>query len=209
MSYKLLARKLGMEKGKIIVGNKIKGYCRSLHLNYYSAIGYLLSNGYIVRVLRGIFYIKSTEERKLKKEDMSYADAIREALSVKGVKNWYFGLETALKLNNLTHEYFSVDFIISDSISRPKPFEIFGHKIKFLKAKKGLFGFGVKNGDLPHSDIEKTVLDMAYFGKYNGLSDARIKDDISPYIKNCSKKKLMDYSKKYPKTVIKIIKGLA
>lgn len=205
MSYSLLAKKLEIGKDKFIEGDKIRGYCKALHMNYYSAIGYLLSNGYVIRVFRGIFYVRSIEERKLKKEDISYADAIKEALGMKGVKNWYFGLETALKLNNLTHEYFSVDFIISDRISRPKPFEIFGHKIKFLKAKKSLFGFGIETKNLNYSDIEKTILDIAYFGKYNNLADNRIKDNISPYIKNCSKKKLLAYSKRYPGSVTKII----
>jgi len=171
MSYKLLVRKIEMDekKTKFIVRDTIKEYCRALKLDYHSAIRYLLSNKYLVRVLRGIFYIKSIEERKLNKIDINYLEALKKALEIKGVKNWYFGLETALKLNNVTHEYFSEDFVVSDSIYRAKAFDILGYKIKFLKIKKDLTEFGIKKENVNYSDVEKTILDIIYFGKYNSL----------------------------------------
>ena len=49
---------------------------------------------------------------------MNYFEIIKNGLIIKGVKKWYFGLETALKLNNMTNEYFTIDYVVNDSIFR-------------------------------------------------------------------------------------------
>ena len=156
----LLIEKLNWEKKKIITREELRGYCKALKLDYYATIGYLLRNKYAMRILRGIFYIRSIEERKLNKLDLDYREIISEALKIKKVM-WYFGLETALKLDNLTHEFFTIDYIINDKMFRPRAFKILGHNIKFTKIKKKLLSFGIIKGNLPYSDKEKTVLDIA------------------------------------------------
>lgn len=205
MKYRLLIEKLILEKKKIVTRIDIANYCKRLNLKYSSVISYLLSNKYLVRIMRGIFYVKGVEERKMRRIDLSYLEAIREALKIKKVDMWYFGLETALKMNNLTHEYFVIDFILSDKIYRANAFTILGHKVKFLKVKKELLSFGIKKESVPYSDIEKTILDIAYFGKYNNLSDDSIKNKIAEYLPNCKKSKLKEYYKYYPKSIRTII----
>lgn len=209
MKYKLMLEKLSMlastENKRIIVREELKKYCKTLNIPYYSMINYLLGNGYLTRIIRGIFYINSMEERKKKLPDISFYNAISEALKIKGVKNWYFGLETAIKLNNLTHEYFAIDFIISDKIKRPKPIEILGHKAHFIKIKKKLFEFGIKKENIPFSDAEKTLLDIIYLGIYNGLSENEIRSKISGYLDKVDKNKIMKYARHYPKTVLKFM----
>lgn len=209
MTYKLLIKKLYMDKADFIVAGKLKGYCKEIKIDYYSAISYLLTNKYLIRVLRGIFYVPSIEERKLKKINISYMEAVAKSLELKGVKNWYFGLETSIKLNNLTHEYFIIDYIINDKLFRPKPIEIMGHKIKFIKLKKSLFGFGViKKNKINFSENEKTLLDFIYLYKYKGLGKKDIKNRISELMKNCSGKKVIKYSKKYNKQVAKFARSV-
>lgn len=202
MTLKLLVKKLFLNESKFIVAGELKNYCEKLSLDYYSAIGYLLSNNYLVRLLRGIFYVKSIEERKLNKVDINYMEAIAEALKIKNINNWYFGLETAMKLNKLTHEYFAVDYIISDTLFRPKPIIILGHKIRFIKLKKSLFGFGIKkHNKIFFSENEKTLLDLIYLSKYRGYGDIDIKSRISDLKKYCSKSRVIRYSGKYNKTI--------
>ncbi len=209
MTYKLLVRKLYLDKEDFIVASKLREYCKELKLIYYTTIGYLLTNKYLIRILRGIFYIPSIEERKLKKININYMDAIARSLELKGIKNWYFGLETSIKLNNLTHEYFIIDYIINDTLFRPKPIEVIGHKIKFIKLKKSLFGFGIiKNNKINFSENEKTLLDFIYLYKYKGLSIKDIKNRISELTKHCSAKKTRRYSKKYNKKITKFIGGI-
>lgn len=205
MSYKLLSEKLLIENKKIVTREEIRGYCKPLKLPYKSAINYLLSRKYIVRILRGIFYIKGAEERRKKVADISFYEAMSEAMKIKKITNWYFGLETAIKFNNLTHEYFAVDYIISDKLKRHHTIAVLGHKVKFLAIKKELTEFGIKKGEIPYSDVEKTVLDMVYLGIYNNLLPSEIKNKIADYLDKCNKTKLINYSKHYPKTVLKLI----
>lgn len=201
MTLSLIVKKLELAGTKFITRGNIREYCKELNLDYYTVIGYLTSNKYLVRILRGIFYVRSIEERKLKKTEISYIEAIKEALKIKGVKNWYFGLESAIKLNNLTHEYFAVETIITDTIFRPKPIDILGTKVRFIKINKALFNFGLKGNGFKHSDIEKTLLDMVYLGRYNNYSEEEIKNKISYLTNNCKKRRLMEYAEHYPKTV--------
>src|SRR3989344_4089405 len=133
MTLKLIVKKLEFSDKKFITREEIREYCKKLSLDYYVTIRYLTHYKYLIRILRGIFYIKSIEERKLNKTNISHLEAIKEALKIKGIKHWYFGLSTALKLNNLTHEYFAIDYVINDKIFRAKPFPILGYNIKFIK----------------------------------------------------------------------------
>ncbi len=136
-------------------------------------------------------------------------EAISEALDRKGVKNWYFGLESALKMNNLTHEFYTLDTIINDRIFRKNPITVMENKVRFIKVKSSIFGFGtVDLKNYSYSDKEKTVLDLIYLDKYNGKTDEEIRDRISAFIRFCSHPKLVEYSKKYNKTVEKFIEEL-
>ncbi len=205
MSYKILVEKLWRDKKRFITREELRDYSKILKLPYESVISYLLSNRYVVRILRGIFYVKSIEEKKKNIIHISFYEAIAEALTIKKITHWYFGLESAIKLNNLTHEYFTIDYIISEKLKRPRPIEILGHKVKFTSIKKELLDFGIKRDIIPYSDTEKTILDIVYFGFYNSLSEPEIKNKIEDYLSTCNRKKLREYSKHYPKTVLKFI----
>ncbi|MBS3131452.1 hypothetical protein J4212_03400 [Candidatus Woesearchaeota archaeon] len=208
MSLRLIVKKLELAEKRFITRDEIKKYCKELRMDYYATIRYLISNEYLVTILRGIFYIKPLEERKSKKIGISFIGAITEALRIKGVKNWYFGLESAVKLNNLTHEYFAVETVINDRIFRPKPIEILGTKAKFIKISKSLLKFGLKGDGIKFSDAEKTLLDTVYLGRYNNYSGEEIKNRIAPLLENCKKSRLRKYAAHYPKTVGSFLEGL-
>jgi hypothetical protein len=208
MTYALLIKKLERSGGKYLTREELKALSKELGLGYYPVINYLGTNKYLLRVMRGVFYVKSIEERKLGRLDVSYLEAIKEALALKKVGNWYFGLETAASLGNLTHEYFTTTFVISDAIGRPKPFEILGHKVKFIKVSKKLFGFGIVKGKLNYSEPEKTVLDMIYLSRYNGLAESEVEGRVSDVLEHCSKDKLESYAGKYPSSVKKFLEKI-
>jgi len=54
------------------------------------------------------------------------------------------------------------------------------------------------------SDPEKTILDLIYVWRYNGVPDEKIVADVSEWAKNVSKEKTKRYAKKYPNTVAEI-----
>ena len=202
MTFELLVRKLLLREDRFIPNTEIKEYCKILHLTYNAAIRYLLKYDYVKRIIRGFFYVPAIEERKLKTIGVTHLEAVSKAMEHKRIRNWYFGFDTAIKLNKLTHEYFAIDYVVSDAIFRSKPITIFGHKVKFVKLNSRLFGFGtIRAGDLVYSDVEKTILDTIHIGKYGGKPDARIGDEISDMLEHASKNKLARYSKHYTKSV--------
>jgi predicted transcriptional regulator of viral defense system len=209
MKYGLLVKKLNLIDKNIIVSDDLKSYCSILKMEYLDAIKYLIRHKYLHRIMRGIFYNPSIRERKMGGFDITYREAIVKALEIKGVNDWYFGLETALKLNNLTHEFFVVDYILNDKISRRKSLEVFGNKIKFVKVKPKLCKLGIKKLKyMKFSDVEKTILDFVYLLKYRGFSDAIVKNKIIDYLEFASKEKLLSYSKKYNKKVEEFVRSL-
>ena len=194
--YKLVVEKLLRKENKFITRTEIEKDCIKLNLDYIILIKYLIRHKYLERILKGIFYVYSLEERKLGKLEKNIYEIITHALKIKKINNWYFGLETALKMNNLTHEYFTTIYIINDTIFRAKPIKIMNHKVKFYKTNKLLF-FGIKNNIYTYSDPEKTILDMIYFKKIEGLNE---------YEKKLSKSKLKKYAKYYNLKIEKMLK---
>mgnify|MGYP001561719316 FL=1 len=201
MTLKLIVEKLARDNKKFILADEIKDYCRKLSLDYLPTIKYLLRNKYIARIFRGIFYVYSIEERKLGKSEMNSFVILKEALKIKGVKNWYFGLETGLKFNNLTHEYFTIDYVINDKLFRAKPIIVMGKKVKFYKLSSKMFLFGIVKKDVNYSDSEKTLLDLLYLKHYT-------KEEFEEIAKELSKTKLLKYAKNYNKRIIDITKEL-
>lgn len=195
MTLKILVEKLARRNSKFITGDEIRENCRKLPLDYYTTIRYLTHYKYIARIFRGIFYVYSIEERKLRKINTPFYDILKEALKMKGIDNWYFGLETALKFNNLTHEYFVVDYVISDKLFRAKSFLILGRKVKFVKLSKKMLSFGIIKNNFNYSDSEKTLLDLLYLKHYS-------KSEFIDVVKKLSKSKLIKYSKNYNQQVI-------
>ena len=208
MAYSILVRRVLLRNERYITNEELKEICVKLKLSYHNAINYLLPNKYIYRIVKGFFYVPSIEERKLSSKVADVFEAVAKAMDYKGVKNWYFGLETAIKNSNITHESFSIDYVISDKIFRPKPITILGRKVKFVKLKKELLTFGIKKDNYSFSDLEKTILDIAYIKKYSGEKDSTIKSYLVEWAEKANKKRLIEYSKKYPTTVARFVEEL-
>ena len=210
MKMSMLLEKLWIEKKEFVTTKDLKEYCKALKLNYDSVIHYLSKRKNLVRIFRGIFYVKSLEEFKLGKSKYNHLELVAKGLELKGVKNWYFGLHTSLKLNNMTHEHFTIDEVISDSLFRANPVSIAGYKFKFVKISPSLLGFGIKSDNkmLHYSDPEKTILDFIYLSAQGGTEAERIVMDVSEWSENISRNKIRKYSKNYPKTVAKIVDRL-
>ncbi|MGI0012081.1 MAG: type IV toxin-antitoxin system AbiEi family antitoxin domain-containing protein [Nitrososphaera sp.] len=200
----ILVEKLWIENKEFVTSEELKEYCKSMKMDYILVIRYLVSRKpYLVRIFRGIFYVKSLEEFKLGKSKYNHLELVAKGLELKGVKNWYFGLHTALKLNNMTHEHFTVDEVISDSLFRAKPINIAGHKFRFVKLSPSLLNFGIKReGLLRYSDPEKTILDFIYLSRQEGVPNDRILVNMSSWAEGLMKERISQHAKKYPKTVI-------
>lgn len=209
MKNSLLLKKLHIQKTEFITSSTLKNYCKKFKLDYENTIRYLIRQGYLIRIFKGIFYVKNPEEIKLGTLKYSHMELIAKGLELKKVKNWYYGLHSALKLNNMTHETFAIDHVMNDEISRPKPINITGYKIKFHRVTPKILKFGIKTSKkIRFSDPEKTIIDFLYMLRYNGVPEEKIIMDMSEYLKDIKKEKMYSYVKYYPKSVKKTLEGL-
>ena len=163
MKTSLIWKRLLIEEKKIVTSGEIKSLAHELGKDEERSLYYLQEEGYIVRIFRGIFYVKTIEEREQGTFDSPIFDMVALALNKKGVKRSYFGLETALKMNNMTHEYFTIDYVLTDSYRTTKVIKIRNTRFQFFKRSKKQFQNGIIVRDLKrYSNPEKTVLDLAY-----------------------------------------------
>lgn len=201
---RILLKKLRLDEREFITSEELKRYCKTLALNYEKIIKYYVYRGYLIRIFKGIFYVKSLDEVKLGKFKYNHLELVAKGLELKGVKNWYFGLYTALKFNNLTHESFTVDYVVNDKLLRSKPINIAGYKFRFIKLTPKILELGVIENNLKYSDPEKTILDFIYTWRYNGVPKEKIVLDVSEWAKDLSEEKTKKYAANYPKTVQEI-----
>jgi len=210
MTLTLLLRRLRLEGKEFISSKELEALCKEFEVSYETAARYYLSRGYIVRIFRGIFYVRSPEEVALGRRRYNHLQLVANGLRLKRVENWYYGLNSALKLNNMTHEHFPTEEVLNDKIFRRNPIAVDGYKFRFRKIKSGLFGFGIVDDEsgLRYSDPEKTILDFIYIWRYNGVPEDKIILDLSEWKENISPYKIKEYAKHYPKTTEKTLKRL-
>lgn len=192
--------------GRVVTREDIEKACRRFDASASSTINFMISYGYFLRILRGLYYVKTVEEFGLKKSVDVYR-IISMGMEELGIK-WYFGLYTGLRLNGLTHEHFGTIFILNDVIFRPREIKVGGERVKFIKLKGRLFGFGIINKDLiKFSDIEKTLLDFIYVSRYRSVPEERTVSIIEDYGKRAEAEKIKRYLKFYPETVKMVVKN--
>jgi len=190
----------------VVTRGEVEDVCKKFKANPRNTINYMITYGYLVRILRGLYYVKTYDEFKFEKSMDVYRLIF---LGMDRLKiNWYFGLYTALLLNGLSHEFFGTIFVLNNKIFRPKEIVIGGEKVKFIKLKNKLFGFGVvSKNSLRFSDPEKTVLDFIYIFRYRGVAEERIISMLEDYSKSLEKSKVKAYLKFYPKTVSRVVEN--
>lgn len=201
----LIWQKLLIDGSKFVTSDAIGVMAEKFGKDEERSLRYLQEHGYVLRVLRGIFYVMSPEEIEGGYRKYSIYEMVSEALRFKGVKNWYFGLETALKMNRMTHEFFTVDYVITDSFRTTKTIGILDSRFVFTSWKTG-------NGPAPwklkritdhgcalfHSDKERTVLDLSYRSYLRKESLERTIGPIIEFEDQINKDRVKGYLTSYP-----------
>jgi len=199
MKTPIIWKRLIINNQRMVTTDEIYQLVRALNKNELRSLRYLQEHGYIYRILRGIFYVKNPEEREKKFFQKSIYEMVSDALDIKNVKEWYFALETALKLNNLTHEYFTINYVVTNSYRTTKVIDILDTKFHFLKWSKKHFEIGILNlNGLFVSDPQKTVLDLSYRRFLKDKTDPNILNYLNEYFDRLDKNKMRTYLKHYP-----------
>ena len=199
MKASLVWERFIVDDRRMVTSGDIRELSEEMSRDPDQVIDYLQQNGYIVRILRGIFYVKSIEERERKVYERSLYEIVAMALEKKGVRRWYYGLETALKLNLMTHEYFMVDYVLTDSYRTTKTIRIMDSAFRFIKRGDRHFGRGiVRKGMIRFSDPERTVLDLAYREYLNRKEAPVYLSSIEEYGDAVDKGRMRDLVEDYP-----------
>ena len=200
-------KKIKQDNKEFVTSEELQTYSKDLYLDYRTISNYLVTRGFLLNILDDIYYVKSEEEILQNKLNYSILELVGKGLNLKNVKNWYFGLYTALNLINIEYEHENdMFYLINDQIVKEKPIKILGKDFRFLTFKNALFNFGIINNKVKYSDHEKTILDLIYLWQYNHMNDSRILIETSKLTKGISKEKILEYSQYYPESNRKILK---
>ncbi len=192
-------QKIREDKKEFITSEYLTSISHIFFYDTYNVIRYLTSRNYLLKIFKGIFYVKSEEEVEQHTTKYSLLELVGRGLELKGITNWYYGLYTALILNEVISKEVTKDiYIVSDTLFRTKPLEILNYKFKFIKLKYNLTNFGVIEDVIKYSNIEKTLLDFIYIAKYKSVADQKIIIEVRDYVETASPKKLQEYAMHYP-----------
>jgi len=197
-------RRLLVEGRQYVTEGELRPLCAEMGRGYDSVVHYLQVHGYIVRVFRGVFYVKSADERERGYVRPDIHTLIARALELRGVGRWYFALETALKLNGMTHEYYTLGTVVTGSYRTTKAIGIAGFRFRFLKWRRRMLGSGVvARKGLRFSDPEKTVLDLVFRRGYEGGARGRLDRPwagrlLDQHGDSIDRKRLLGYLEMYP-----------
>ncbi len=128
MNIPAIWKKLIVEGRRIVTSNETMELAAKVGKEGNRSLRYLNEHGYIARILRGVFYVRSADERERGLTERSTFELVAEAIDLKSVKRRCFGMEIALKLNGMTHEYFAIDSVVADSFRTTKVIGILGTK---------------------------------------------------------------------------------
>ena len=200
-------KKIKQDNREFVTSEELQTYSKDLYLDYRTISDYLVTRGFLLNILDDIYYVKSEEEILQNKLNYSILELVAKSLNLKKVKNWYFGLYTALNLSNVEYEHENdMFYLINDQILKEKPTKILGKNFRFLTFKNALFNFGIINNKVKYSDHEKTILDLIYLWQYNHMNESRILIETSKLLDGISEEKIMEYSQYYPESNRRIIK---
>jgi hypothetical protein len=163
MRIKLAWQKLLVDQKSFVTRDQLEPICAAIGKDYRTVVHYLLEHKFLIRTFRGIFYVRGPDEIQRGITKPTVYELMAKSLELKMVTKWYYGLETALKFNNMTHEYFRVNYVITNSLRTTKAIKVLDTEFRFIKWRPAAFEVGLKtmNG-LGYSDKEKTILDLIY-----------------------------------------------
>lgn len=159
--FSMISRKL-----RCVSTKDIEELCKRFGFSSTNVRTILIRKGALVPLFfKGIFYVRSSSELLTKTLPLDSLILATLACNKKFGKNWYFGLQTALKLNELSGVQTSTKaFIITKRQIKSKTRSMNGMEFIFSKIQiPSDNGIMEKNG-LRYSDPVRTVLDFLHLG---------------------------------------------
>jgi hypothetical protein len=194
------------EGREVLTSEALTAMARRIGATPEHALRHLRREGYLLPLFRGYYYVRSPDEMRLHLERHDPLALFALAARAKGIGPWYFGLHTALRLNDLTHEDRREETVVSRHFYRIGGVPIGSRRFVIHKWGPELFGFGLeRHGTYRVSDPEKTVLDLAYLDYWasrKGHPEAR---EWAEHLSSVDAAKVRRYLVHYPEPLRKRI----
>ena len=195
---RLIWETLSRNRERVVATRRIVELAERIDLNATSAIRSLRKAERIVPLFKGYYYLRDGNEILLHAA-ANPLELFARGANAKGIGSWYFGLHTALRLNEMTHEHSNDEFVVSDAFYRPKGVMIAERRFVVLKWRPSMTRFGLKRiGEYSWSDPEKTVLDYAFLDHYLRVKGHPVTGVWKENLTNLRRSKLKSYLPNYP-----------
>lgn len=202
----MIWKKLVMSDDRIVTSAEIKRMAKGIGKVADRALYYLQEEGYIVRILKGIFYVRTPDEKMRNGLNASIFELVGMALDHKGEKCWYFSLETALDLNGMTHEYCDIAYVFCERYRTTRPITIIDSRFKFIRKDDRFFGFGMlSEKNYSYSDPERTILDLIYRNHLQGMAGKEMVEPLVEYGQGIDMDRFHEYLAHYPRRFVGIL----
>jgi len=207
-----------LRSNKVVSSSEIREACRLLGVGFKSAWAGLERAGALEPVLfKGVYYVRSPEERQLGTIQQDVFDVIAQACNLKLEENWYFSLATALLLNGLSEQQHltTVTIACKKRVKRRKT-SFAGLSVEFKQLTGVPFNKLIRRvGVKRFSEPARTLADYAYFNARSKANDysSVIWQDV--YAKTPGKERLLrqltslvgDYPKPYAVLMKQLFQG--
>ncbi|MFA6330381.1 MAG: hypothetical protein WCX64_06950 [Candidatus Micrarchaeia archaeon] len=157
-------------KDRVVLTKDIRTACNLLKLDYDGVLVSLIRSKVLeTAVFKGVYYVKSREERDLGTIKGDPFNVVARACNLKLKNGWYFGLATALYIEGLwEHQGLTGITVISKRRVQRAKADFAGMRVEFKQLSGVPFNKLVqKKGVLRYSKPARTMLDYAYFSARN------------------------------------------
>jgi len=162
----------------------------------------LVRAGRLVPLFKGYYYVRRPDEMGLRRPRHNALELFAMGARAKRIGRWYFGLETALRLNEMTHDDRGLEFVIDERLFRPAGVRVGLRRFVILRWSAHLLTFGLRrDGPLRWSGPEKTLMDIA-FHESNLAARGRPPPGLwREHIETVSARTMRSYFPHYPERV--------
>lgn len=160
----------------------------------------------LIPLFKGYYYVRRPEDMGLLPPRHNALELFALGARAKGIGPWYFGLETALRLNGMTHEDGGVDFVVNARLFRPSAVKVGLRRFVILRWKPEMLAFGgLRDGLLRWSNPEKTLLDLAFHETNRAARGAPRAGLWTEYVGSVDTRKARAYLRHYPPRVAEAV----
>lgn len=170
------------------------------------SVRHLRRAGYLVPLFKGHYYVRTPAEIRLEMPRFNPLELFALAARSKGIGAWYYGLQSALRLNGMTHEDRREESVVSTSLYRIRGVRIGERRFVIRRWDTALFGFGlVARRGYRFSDPEKTVVDLAYLDYWRDRKGRPPTREWEEYVSTVRATTVRRYLRHYPAPVARAV----